>query len=152
MRSEGIDTTEMYPDKFYKDDVIEHLQLDYDVVLYFGHGIRGAWSGYNRITIKDLRTIKSKHTQKTIMSLSCYSMCDTQKDEKSFGDHIIDNSLANCVLGYNDKIKYESNLQFMNLLLDNYLTEKHDNFRTYLSAFLKDKYSLLELPLKLLMI
>lgn len=150
LRNNGFIVKEMYPDKYYKDDVLDHLQMDYDVVIYFGHGIPGAWSGYNRISISDIKNINSKYSQKTIINLCCYSMSTTVELEKSFGEILFTQSIANCVLGYCDRVKYEDNLQFLNQFFEEYLTNEYNDFNDFLTSFWVANNLATQLPLILL--
>jgi hypothetical protein len=148
LRAKGIYTKEMYPDKFYKEDVIRHLKLNYDVIIYFGHGIRGAWSGYKRITIGDIKKNNSNKKLKTIISLSCYGMSQTQKHEKSFCEQLLDNSIADCVIGFNGKVRYEANLKFLNILMTDFLKKTPVDFKKNISDMIKRNIHLPELQLK----
>ena len=108
----GWNVTQMYPDTYYKEDIITEFSKDYDVIVYFGHGVPGAWCGYRFIRIKDFEQIKSIKNNLGVMSLSCYSL--SNKRGKSLGEVLINSSLAEYVIGYEDRIKYKENLELLN--------------------------------------
>lgn len=103
---------EMYPDAFYKEDVLEELEKDYDLIIYFGHGIPGAWNGFGTIGADDIAKIKSKSNKRVIISLSCGSL--SSMNGKNIAEAFIGNSLASFVVGYKDRIKYKENLDVVN--------------------------------------
>ena len=119
-RRKGWTVKEMYPDAFYKEDVLEELEKDHDLVIYFGHGIPPAWSGFGTIGFDDIAKIKSKSNKKVIISLSCGSL--SSLNGKNIAEAFIGNSLASYVIGYKDRIRYKDNLDVVNqvfsLLLD----------------------------------
>jgi len=108
----GWDVTEMYPNAYYKEDVLGEFSKDYDVIVYFGHGVPGAWCGFSFISANDFTQIRSPNPNRIILSLSCYSL--NTECGKSIGEVLIDNSLARCVIGYKDRIKYEENVELLN--------------------------------------
>lgn len=109
---QGWHVTEMYPDAYYKEDVLNELEKEHDVIVYFGHGVPGAWCGFGFISANDFTQIRSSNPNRIILSLSCYSL--SAYCQKSIGDVLINISLARCVIGYKDRIKYEENLDILN--------------------------------------
>lgn len=102
---------EMYPDAFYKEDVMDELANDYDMIVYFGHGIPGAWNGFGFITSGDIAGLPDNR-RSIVISLSCYSLCGRE----SIGEAFIASSSASSVVsvvGYDDRIKYEDNLEVL---------------------------------------
>ena len=113
-RSIGWTVKEMYPDEFYKEDVLEELANDYDLIVYFGHGFPGTWNGFSFITSDDIGRV-SNNKNRIVISLSCYSLCG----KKSIGDAFLSSSSTSSVIsviGYDDRIKYEENLKVLDEL------------------------------------
>lgn len=111
-RRKGWTVKEMYPDAFYKEDVLEELENDHDLIIYFGHGIPGAWSGFGTISADDIAKIKSKSNKRVIISLSCGSL--SSMNGKNIAEAFIRNYLALYVVGYKGRIRYKENLDVVN--------------------------------------
>jgi hypothetical protein len=107
-RSIGWSVKEMYPDAFYKEEVLDELANDYDLIVYFGHGIPGVWNGFGFITSGDIACVPNNKSR-IVISLSCYSLCG----RKSIGDAFLSGSSASSVIGYDDRIKYEENIKVL---------------------------------------
>jgi len=111
LHEKGWNVTEMYPNAFYKEDVLEEFSKDYDVIVYFGHGMPGAWCGFGFISAMDFIKVKPKSSSRIIFCFCCHSM--SSKNGNCLGKVFIENSLATLVLGYNGWIKYEKNLEIL---------------------------------------
>ena len=112
-RSIGWSVKEMYPDAFYKEDVLDELAHDYDLIVYFGHGVPGAWNGFSFITSDDIGRV-SNNKNRIVISLSCYSLCSVNGN--SIWDAFLSGSSAPgvvSVIGYDDRVKYEDNLKVL---------------------------------------
>jgi len=128
----GWCVTQMYPDAYYKEDILAEFRKDYDVTVYFGHGIPGAWCGYRFISTKDFEQVRSINFNRIVLSLSCYSLNTAYG--KSLGEVLIDNFLAKCVIGYEDRVKYEENLEFLNRIFTLLLNGDNYNFNVLQSV------------------
>jgi hypothetical protein len=127
LSKKGWTVNQMYPNCFYKEDVLLEITKGYDVILYFGHGSPGTWCGFKSINVDDLLSIKSTNTNTIIIMLSCYGL--DKSHGKSLGDVIIKNSLAKYVFGYKSAVKYTENIVVLNKILTvlctvNYSTSK----------------------------
>lgn len=112
LRRKGWDVTEMYPTDYYKEEVLNEFTKNYDMIVYFGHGVPGAWCGYGFICADDFEKIKHGSHGRIILSLCCFSLCEDRG--KSLGDAFISNSLASFVFGYKGSIRYDENLEVLN--------------------------------------
>lgn len=121
-RLKGWTVREMYPDAFYKEDVLEELEKDHDMIIYFGHGIPGAWTGFGTIGADDIAKIKSKSNKRVIISLSCGSL--SSMNGKNIAEAFIRNSIALYVVGYKNHIKYKENLDVLNQVFSRLLDSK----------------------------
>lgn len=105
----------MYPDDYYKEEVLIEMEQDYDLIVYFGHGIPEGWTGFSFISCKDLSKLDNKRPDRIVLSFSCYSLHET---DTCIGRTLIDTSYAGIIAGYKSKIRHEDNLHNLNRIMD----------------------------------
>ncbi len=115
LRTSGHIVKEMYPDEYYKEDVLMELKLDHELVIYFGHGIPGRWSGYGGISGKELEQIHNPNPNRILLGMSCYSIYEAEV--KGSAKVLAENSYAGIVAGYKDRIKYNDNLENLDIII-----------------------------------
>ncbi len=121
LKASGHIVKEMYPDEYYKEDVLTALKLDYELVIYFGHGIPSRWSGFGGISCEELAQIRNPNPNRILLGMSCYSI--NEAEGKGAAKVLAESSYAGIVAGYKDRIRYEDNLEnldkIMQLLINN---------------------------------
>lgn len=106
LREVGHEVREMYPDDYYKEDVLRELGCDYDLVIYFGHGVPTGWSGFSHISVQDLAALDNPRADRIVLSLSCYSLTTSGTN---IGSALLENTYAGLVGGYTEMVLYEDN-------------------------------------------
>lgn len=114
LRENGHEIHEMYPDEYYKQDVLRELGNDYDLVVYFGHGVPTGWAGFGHISLQDLANLHNPRSDRIVLSLSCYSLHST---DENIGSVLLDNAYAGLVAGYREAILYEENRQNLDTIM-----------------------------------
>jgi hypothetical protein len=115
LRENGHTVREMYPDAYYKEDVLRELCCDYDLVVYFGHGVPTGWSGFSHISVQDLATLDNQRPDRVVLSLSCYSLTTSGAN---IGSALLENAYAGLVGGYQEAIWYEDNKRNLDLIME----------------------------------
>jgi len=109
LRDGGFRVIERYRDTTYKEDVLEEIGFGRDLLVYFGHGIPGAWCGYGTIDYTDFHQVHPHRYIKTVLSFSCYSL--SRHRGPSIGDVFIRHLKAKEFAGFKGRIPYSDNLQ-----------------------------------------
>lgn len=115
LRENGHEVREMYPDAYYKEDVLQELGNDYKLVVYFGHGVPTGWSGFSHISVQDLAALNNQRPDRVVLSLSCYSLHST---DENIGSALLENAYAGLVGGYQEAIWYEDNKRNLDLIME----------------------------------
>lgn len=115
LRENGHKVREMYPDDYYKEDVLRELGCDYDLVIYFGHGVPSGWSGFSHISVQDLASLNNQRPDRVVLSLSCYSLTSSGTN---IGSALLENAFAGLVGGYQEAIHYEENKRNLDLIME----------------------------------
>lgn len=115
LRENEHEVREMYPDSYYKEDVLQELGNDYNLVVYFGHGVPTGWSGFSHISVQDLAALNNQRSDRVVLSLSCYSLTTSGTN---IGTALLANAYAGLVGGYQEAICYEENKKTLDLIME----------------------------------
>lgn len=120
LRDAGCSVTEGYYDTWYAEDVLAALAQPRDLVVYFGHGVPGAWKGYGHVDATDIGALTSDAPNRLVASLCCESLVVDPAREMAVGSALRDAGLAERVLGYDCRVRHEANRQTLDRLLSAY--------------------------------
>jgi len=143
LRAAGCSVTEGYPDTWYPEDVLDALAAPRDLVVYFGHGEPGAWSGLGRIDAATVASVEGE-PHRIVLSCCCSTFeksagCDGSQEDtdgaagggdgeppRSVGAAFLGSGLAESVVGYDDRIRHDDNRDVLDHLLAGYRTAIRD--------------------------
>ncbi|MFW6435807.1 MAG: hypothetical protein ACOCY1_05440 [Halovenus sp.] len=116
LRAVGCSVTEGYPDTWYPEDVLEALATARDLVVYFGHGEPGAWTGLGRIEAADLAAIDGD-PHRVVLHSCCHAF---DGEERSIAGAFLSAGLAEWVVGYDRRVHTDTNRTTLDRLLEKY--------------------------------
>jgi hypothetical protein len=116
LRNHGWRVCEMYKDKYYKEDILRVLQKGFKCIIYFGHGKAGALSGYNGITIAEIKILRIRRPSEMAFCLNCSSL--EEKKGISFAEALVNYGVARLAVGYKSKVRYEDNLNALTAITE----------------------------------
>jgi len=144
LRAVGCSVTEGYPDTWYPEDVLDALTTPRDLVVYFGHGEPGAWSGLGRIDAAAVASVEGE-PHRLVLSACCSTFEGKRAGSEgsqensdgaaeggdgeraqSVGAAFLEGGLAEAVVGYDDRIRHDDNRDVLDHLLAGYRTAVRD--------------------------
>ncbi|WEL20399.1 hypothetical protein [Halorhabdus sp. BNX81] len=131
LRAVGCTVTEGYPDTWYAEDALDALGRRRDLVVYFGHGEPGAWTGLGRINADDVTSVEGK-PHRVVVSCCCSAFegdgdgNGSDEGKRSIATAFLDGGLAECVVGYDGRVRYEDNRAVLDHLLEGCRTAVND--------------------------
>lgn len=127
LRAVGCSVTEGYPDTWYPEDVLEALATPRDLVVYFGHGEPGSWTGLGRIQATDVASVEmdavtSAETpgRHAVVANCCCHAFSSQDGGPSMAEAFFRGGLADTVVGFEDDVRHSHNRETLDALLDAY--------------------------------
>lgn len=110
LRKRGHLVREMYPDLYYNEDVLEELRrAPYDCILYFGHGMPGAWAGFSTISAEALCATPPARQVGLVISLACHGFTPDKKGH-SLCRSLVESCFSEHVAGFKGEVLFEHNL------------------------------------------
>ena len=99
-----------------RQDVVDDLSGEADVVIYLGHGRARGWSGYQTIRWKHLDATPSIRPVKAVFAFACHTL-DGQ-DGTSFGASVVASGRAASYVGWSSPLPFEAGLALADRFVD----------------------------------
>lgn len=119
LRAVGCRVAERYPDRWYAEDALTALAEPRELVVYFGHGVPGAWKGFGHLDAADLSAIDPRRSHGIVASLCCYSFTPDERGLDT-GPALTDAGITECAVGYDGRIRHEENRRLLDQLFETY--------------------------------
>ena len=100
-----------------REDVVDDLNGDADVVIYLGHGRTRGWNGYQTIRQHHLDTNPSIRPVSAVLAFAC-STLERNDDESSFGASLVASGRATSYLGWSSPLPLDAGLAVAELFVD----------------------------------
>jgi hypothetical protein len=125
LRVASVDVTEASHDTWYAEDVLDALETPRDLVVYFGHGVPGAWKGFGHVDATDIAAVDCGGSHRLVASLNCHALSAPSGSDggggTSISDAFLDTEIAEAVVGHEGEVRYEDNRATLDRLLSTYL-------------------------------
>jgi hypothetical protein len=100
-----------------REDVVDDLNGDADVVIYLGHGRARGWNGYQTIRQHDLDAGPSIRPVSAVLAFAC-STLERGDDGTSFGASLVASGRATSYLGWPSPLPLDEGLAVADLFVD----------------------------------